>query len=87
MEIGWQGDLINAWSMRARLENCLAQWDHKLLDGRVEPTNEGVAQAIADQIAGLTEVTVWRKGRLECRARWFNSKKGAESRNTAQHEQ
>jgi len=87
VEIGWQGDLVNAWSMRAQLENCLAQWDHKMLDGRVEPTNEGVAQAIADQIAGLSEVTVWREGRLRCGARWINSKKGAEIRNTAQHEQ
>jgi hypothetical protein len=46
-----------------------------------------VAQAIADQIAGLSEVTVWRKGRLQCGARWINNKKGAESRNTAQHGQ
>ncbi len=73
VEIGWQGDLINAWSMRAQLENCLAEWDHKMLDGRVEPTNEGVAQAIADKIAGLSEVTVWREGRLQCGARWINT--------------
>jgi len=76
VEIGWEtvGGGIDAREMHRRLNECLDQWDHKVLDGLVEPTNEGVALAISEQIAGLSEVTVWRKGRVPCGAHWFNQK-------------
>ncbi len=74
VEIGWTGELVDARIMHRRLNDCLDQWDHKMLDGLVEPTSEGVARAISEQIAGLSEVTVWRKGRVPCGAHWFNQK-------------
>lgn len=74
VEIGWTGELVDARIMNRRLNDCLDQWDHKMLDGLVEPTNEGVALAISQQIAGLSEVTVWRKGRVPCGAHWINQK-------------
>jgi 6-pyruvoyl-tetrahydropterin synthase len=77
VEIGWKGPAhgprVNAIEMKAKLDACLDQWDHKVLDDIIEPTNEGVAQAVGEQIAGLSEVTVWRKGRVPCRARWINN--------------
>lgn len=90
VEIGWTGDVhgprINAVEMKAKLDACLDQWDHKILDCLIEPTNEGVALAISEQIAGLSEVTVWRKGRVPCRARWFNQKERGPS-NARAHRQ
>lgn len=73
VSIGWPGEpQINVCTMNKRLTACLDQWDHKMLDGLVEPTNEGIAAAIRKQIAGLSEVEVWRGGRVPSRARWIN---------------
>lgn len=75
VRIYWLGEpRVNVETMNERLVSCLNQWDHKLLDGLVDPTNEGVAEAVAKQIAGLSQVKVWREGRLHCGARWINQK-------------
>jgi 6-pyruvoyl-tetrahydropterin synthase len=54
--------------MNARLRQYLeAAFDHRLLDDVCEPTNYGVAKAIA-QLMGddIKRIDVWRKGAVPC---------------------
>ena len=56
--------------MHARLRQYLeAAFDHRLLDDVCEPTNYGVAKAIA-QLMGddIKRIVVWREGGVPCGA-------------------
>lgn len=58
----------DARTVRAQLVSVLDQWDHTVLDGKVDPTNYGVAKAVAERIQIVTAVAVWRGGRVPCGA-------------------
>lgn len=71
VSIYWPGEpVIDANLMLQRLNACLSQWDHCVLDGKVTPTNAGVALAVSQRIPGLVKVIVWRDGRVKCGAEW-----------------
>lgn len=76
VRIFWPAEpIIDARLMLQRLNACLSQWDHCILDGKVTPTNYGVAKAVGARIAGLSMVEVWREGRVPCGARWINQQR------------
>lgn len=69
VRIYWPAEpCCDARDMHDRLTDVLAEWDHTLLDGKVEPTNYGVCKAVAERIPGLSKVRVWRGGKVPCGA-------------------
>lgn len=61
-------DRIDARLINAKLKDVLSEWDHKTLDGKVDPTNYGVALAVLEKINEIVKVKVWRGGVVPCGA-------------------
>lgn len=71
VRVHWAAEPVrDARLMLQRLNACLSQWDHCTLDGKVTPTNYGVAKAVGERMAHVVRVEVWREGRVPCGAVW-----------------
>lgn len=73
VRVFWNSDGRDARAMQVSLDTILLHgFDHRLLDevADLEPSNAGVAKAVATLMGDLiTEVWVWRKGRVACGCR------------------
>ncbi|MGN6063802.1 6-carboxytetrahydropterin synthase [Brevundimonas diminuta] len=69
VRIYWPAEACcDARYMHDRLTGVVSEWDHTLLDGKVEPNNYGVCKAVAERISGLSKIRVWRGGKVPCGA-------------------